>query len=400
MQEKKNPWLDEGSRYDQDEKKKQNVRDLKFQDNSSHNIRVLPSKKPGEFPFFGYKQHWIPQNNTTTGRPVTHGIDERCPVCEWLSVQWDEVHRLKDEEDMTDKSPEVKAILDKISKVSAKTRYDMNVIHREDLYEISEETKEKVAMPKRMSAGATIYKEIFSFAKKWGSPSNEDTGYDLEIETTGSKDRREYRIIPNRDASPLTSDEKELIGKTYNLKELRRYSTVAEIEKVLENAKTPYNEILQYVEKDVSENTGDDNTVEEVEKEIDETVRKSSTSKRNKKQEKIQETESEAESNTNEAESDTNEAESDTNEAEETQSDEEHNIEAYECKGDFDETDSACVDCPVKSKCEEIHPFYVKAKQLKIDVDPHRISKDVIEDVKNKEKPQATESKRGKMIPF
>ncbi|MDD5649684.1 MAG: hypothetical protein PHF86_04590, partial [Candidatus Nanoarchaeia archaeon] len=316
MQEKKNPWLDEGSRYDQDEKKKQNVRDLKFQDNSSHNIRVLPSKKPGEFPFFGYKQHWIPQNNTTTGRPVTHGIDERCPVCEWLSVQWDEVHRLKDEEDMTDKSPEVKAILDKISKVSAKTRYDMNVIHREDLYEISEETKEKVAMPKRMCAGATIYKEIFSFAKKWGSPSNEDTGYDLEIETTGSKDRREYRIIPNRDASPLTSDEKELIGKTYNLKELRRYSTVAEIEKVLENAKTPYNEILQYVEKDVSENTGDDNTVEEVEKEIDETVRKSSTSKRNKKQEKIQETESEAESNTNEAESDTNEAESDTNEAE------------------------------------------------------------------------------------
>lgn len=399
MAEKVNPWLDEGTRYDQEERKKQNIRDLKFLDNNSHTVRILPSKTPGKFPFFGYKQHWIPQNASTTGKPITHGIDERCPVCEWLSVQWDEVHRLKEEEDMTDKSPEVVALLQKIGRVSAKTRYDMNVIHREDPYVIDEETKDKVLTPKRMGVGGTVYKEIFSFAKKWGSPSNDETGYDLEIQTTGAKEKREYRTIPDRDASPLTAEERKAIDKCYILEDLRKTSTLAEMRKFLENAKAPYTEILEYF-PDEEEDAGKSQTqttttstkkdkVEEVEKEIEEKV---AETKATKTKEPAPEPEPEPEP---EADSTETKAEAAADEP----VDDEHNLEVYECKGDYDENDKMCSDCPVKGQCEDVHPFYVKAKQLKIDIDPHRPTKEVVAEV---EKAEATTSapKRGKKIPF
>lgn len=389
--EKVNPWLDEGNRYGEDEGKKQKIRDMKFSDNTTHTVRILPSKKAGEFPFHGYKQHWIPQNGSTTGKPITHGIDERCACCDWVSVQWDEVHRLKEEEDMTDKSPEVEALLTKIGKVSAKTKYDMNVIHREDAFVEDEETKEKRLAIKRMGAGGTIYKEIFGFAKKWGSPSNEETGYDLEIITSGVKERREYRTLPDRDASPLTAEEKALIATCYDLKELRKNTPLAEIKKILEGAKAPYNEILQYVSDEPAATTSTRKTskkekeekdaVEDVEKEIEEAT-KPETSKKEAPVEKKVETVKEPET------------------VAEEPLDDEHNIEVYECKGDFDENDKMCSDCPVKLTCEEVHPFYVKAKQLKIDTDPHRSTKDIVAEVKKAETPSAEAPKRGKRIPF
>jgi hypothetical protein len=387
MAEKVNPWLDEGDRYGEDDgSKKQKIRDMKFSDNTTHTVRVLPSKKAGEFPFHGYKQHWIPQNGSTTGKPITHGIDERCACCDWVSVQWDEIHRLKEEEDMTDKSPEVEALLAKVGRVSAKTRYDMNVIHREDAYVENEETKERQLACKRMGVGGTVYKEIFGFAKKWGSPSNEETGYDLEIITSGVKERREYRTLPDRDASPLTAEEKALIATGYDLKELRKNTPLSEIKKILEGAKAPYNEILQYVSDEPAATSTrktskkEKDPVEDVEKEIEEAT-KTETVKKEAVVEKKVETVKEPETSTEEA------------------LDDEHNIEVYECKGDFDENDKMCSDCPVKATCEEVHPFYVKAKQLKIDTDPHRSTKDIVAEVKKVEAP-AEAPKRGKKIPF
>jgi len=386
MAEKQNPWLDEGSRYD-DTKPKRDMRDLKFLDNTTHTVRVLPSKKLNEFPFFGYKQHWVPQNGSTTGKPVTHGIDERCALCDWLSIQWDEIHRLKEEEDMTDKSPEVEALLAKISKVSAKTRYDMNVIHREDQHVINEETGEKTLAHKRMCVGGTVYKEIFSFAKKWGSPSSDVAGYDLEIITSGVKERREYRTIPDRDASPLTVEEKSLIEKSYDLSSLRKKSTTSEIRKILENAKAPYNEIISFVKDDVEtekpKNVKNDN-VAEVEKEIEQAT-KSVATKEVVKEEKTAPLPVKEETTTQSATEPV---------------DDEHNIEVYECKGDFDENDKNCSDCPVRPACEEVKPFYVKAKQLKIDINPHKLTKAIIEEVKKVEEQQTQTPKRGKKIPF
>lgn len=402
MVEKVNPWLDEGTRYSEEGQGPQTkIREMKFLDNTTHTIRILPSKNPGDFPFHGYKQHWIPQNGSTTAKPVTHGIDERCPVCEWLSVQWNEVHRLKEEEDMTDKSPEVESLLNKISKVSAKTRYDMNILHREDLYVENEETKEKVAAPKRMSAGYTIYTEIFGYAKKWGSPSNEETGYDLEIITSGTKERREYRTIPDRNASPLSNSEKSLIEKCYNLKDLRKNSTIAEIKKLLENAKAPYNEILDFMGENKTRRTKkgkeEETPIEEVEREIEEKVsnQKTEVVKEEQKQELKQDQKQELNQ-------DQKQESQISNESVQNQEpiDDEHNIEVYECKGDFDDNDKMCSDCPVKITCEEIHPYYVKARQLKIDIDPHRLSKEIIDEVKKAEAPQANVSRRGKKIPF
>jgi len=385
MNEKQNPWLDEGTRYDEANRKpKQDIRSLKFQDNATHTVRILPSKKTGEFPFFGYKQHWIPQNGSTIGKPITHGIDDRCACCEYISKIWEEIHRLKEEHDMTDKSPEVVALLEKTSKVGGKVRYDMNVIHREDCTRKDEETGEQVVYSKRMDVGGTVYKEIFGYAKKWGSPSNEETGYDIEIVTTGVKEKREYRLMPDRDASPLTAQEKKLIEKVYDLKSLRQFTSSSEIKKILENARSPFNEeISVYLSNDDSAvKQSQQDVVKETEKEIKKVIEEKSkepvvekvveVAKEEKKEVVIEEN---------------------------TPKDDEHNLEVYECKGDFDENDKMCIDCPVKSDCEQVHPSYVKARQMKINVDPHRPTKEVVDEVKKNEESQPATSKR-KKIPF
>ena len=390
MAEKINPWLDEGTRYEKQEKRS-DVHEMKFKDSTKHAIRILPSKNPDDFPFFGYKQHWIPQNGSLIGKPITHSIDERCAVCEWVSLQWEEIHRLKEEEDMTDKSPEVEALLAKQSKVAGKTRYDMNVYHREDAFVKNEETGETILHPKRVSIGGTVYKEIFGFAKKWGSPSNDKTGYDLEITTTGSKERREYRTIPERDASPLTKDELAALDKCYDLKALRKYTNISEIKKILENAKTPYNEILEFVKEGTTTATKD--SAAEVEKEIAEVVKTPAKTKKEEPKVEQPKTQSPPPPAQKEpvVEAPKTEAEPDNDE---------NNLEVYECKGDFDENDKMCSDCPVRDDCEKVQPVYAKAKQLGINVDPRRLTKDVVADVQNAETPAASAPKRGKKIPF
>lgn len=386
MADKTNPWLDEGQKYDQENKQKE-VRELKFQDNKTHTVRVV-QKKEGDIPFCGYKQHWIPQNGSTTGKPITHGIDERCGVCNWVSTQWDEIHRLKEEEDMTDKSPEVVAVFEKQQKVAAKTKYDMNVLHREDLYVINKETGEKILAPKRMCAGSTVYKEIFGYAKKWGSPSNAKSGYDLEIKTTGAKERREYSVIPDRNASPLTEEEIKSLDKCFTLDQYRKTTSISDIKKILENAKSPYNEILSFIKEDgiasiqTVSSKSQDNPVE-VEKEINQAI-KSEPKKEEKKSEPVKE--------------EPKKEEPKKEEVKPAPVDDEHNIEVYECKGDHDENDQMCVDCPVKTDCEEIHPIYVKAKQLGVNIDPHRRIAEIKEDVKKLEEP--AKPVRGKKIPF
>jgi hypothetical protein len=394
--EKQNPWLDEGSKYDDQEKqKKRDIRDMKFQDNTTHTARLLPAKNANDVPYYAYKQHWIPQNGTTLSKPITHGIDERCACCEWVSVQWDEIHRLKEEEDMTDKSPEVEALFNKQSKVAAKSRYDMNVIHREDCFIANAETGEKKLASKRMCAVPTVYKEIFSFAKKWGSPSNEKTGYDLEIITSGTKERREYRVIPNRDASPLKPEEIKLLDTMCDLKSLRKNTPISEVRKILENAKAPYNEILSYMGDEKGETSAASKPAEkhaDVEKEIEKEIAKPAETKVAAKEEPKAQTKPETKP----------EPETKTASAAEPV-DDEHNIEVYECKGDFDENDKMCSDCPVRTKCEKVHPFYIKAKQAGINIDPHRATQDVVNDVTKAEAPAAAPEsapKRGKKIPF
>jgi len=381
MADKQNPWLDEGTRFEGQEKKKKDIRDMVFKDNTTHTIRVMPAKVANEFPFFGYKQHWIPQNGSLVGKPITHGIDERCEVCDWISTQWEEIHRLKEEEQMTDKSPEVVALLDKVRKVNGKSKYDMNILHREDLMAVNEETGEKFLAAKRMAAVSTVYKEIFSFAKKWGSPSDEKTGYDLEVVTSGPKEKREYKVLPDREASPLTKEEQALMEKLYDLKGLRKFSTQEEIKKALENAKTPYDEILSFVKQNTTNSTS--TTTQQIEKEIAAVKEPAKTVvKEDKKVEPVVETK-----------------------AVETASTNEGNIEDYECKGDYDENDELCAECPVKPACEEVHPFYIKATALKIDTDPRtRKTTDVIADVKKAEGTTEASAeaapRRGKRIPF
>ena len=399
MSEKLNPWLDEGARYDdQEKKKKRDIRDMKFLENNEHKIRILPAKNANDSPMHGYKQHWIPQNGTNISKPITHGLDDRCSVCDYISVQWDEIHRLKEEEDMTDKSPEVEALFAKQGKVSAKSRYDMNIIDRKDSFAINEETGEKKLVSKRMCAVPTVYKEIFSFAKKWGSPSNEKSGYDLEINTSGTKERREYSVIPDRNSSPLSEEETKLLDSLYDLKALRKSTPVTEIRKILENAKAPYDEIINFmkpgegVEGEATTSTKPTDSAKEVAKEIEKEIKKTEPVAVKQEAKPVAEV----------AKQEQLKASAPVAPPAPEPTDDEKNIEVYECKGDFDENDKMCSDCPVKASCEQVHPFYVKAKQQGINVDPRRSTQDVVADVKKTETPEpaVAKSTRGKKIPF
>ena len=156
------------------------IREFRFDNNHEHTLRLIPQKDPKKLPFHGYIIHWVPQQNSKKGRPIVHAIDKRCILCEYVSDLWTEINRLKEEEDCTDKSPNVQKIYALIQGISGKKKYDFNILDREDLKH--EVNGKKVVAPKRFTTPSTVWKPIFEYAKnpKWGSPSDEKNGYDLQ----------------------------------------------------------------------------------------------------------------------------------------------------------------------------------------------------------------------------
>lgn len=422
-----NPWAKENAKGNKSSYAE--VKDLRFEDDSTAKVRILPAKQ-GELPFHKYVIHWIPQINSKKGRPIIHSQDKRCAVCEYISEIWDEINRLKEEENLTDKSPEIKTLLDKISQVKAGKKCDMNVIDR-DNSTFKDESGKTGILIKRMTVGKTVYDKIFSLAssEKWGDPSNAKSGYDIEIEVVGAGMRREYNVNPDRDNSPLTEEETIAIEKAYNLAALRKPTTFKDSYDIIDNAKHPYNEIIEKM-KEGSEDEeprkrssrkadeDDDNEEEKSSKskkvEKDENEEKSSKSKKdekedeeerpvkNKKVEKEEEKEEEEKSSKNEEEPIKNKKETTSSENDENNSD---NINDYECKGDYADDDKACLTCKAKDDCEEFQPIFVKAKKLGIDVKPERTIEEIKKDYrKKKEEGTATDSKESapkkRSIPF
>jgi len=200
-------------------------------------IRILPNPKGG-LPFVKYTVHWIPMKTSKNNRPIIHDVKFKCPVCEFVGSLWSEVYRLKEEEGMTDKDPEIQKLLKQIGVFRGKKTYDMNVIHREDYR--ADDSKIKI---KRLVAGPTIWKPIIELgnSSKWGNPSTASAkGYDLTITVDGEKLKREYTVLPDSERKALTDEEMTAVKeRAYDLAKLRVFSSPTEMLDVIENSKPP-----------------------------------------------------------------------------------------------------------------------------------------------------------------
>ena len=397
-----NEWAKESERHGSGGEKFADIRDFKFKDNHTHNIRILPGKTDDDFPCYGYVIHWIPQMNSKKGRPIVHSFEKKCVVCDFVSELWTEINRLKEEEDMTDESPEVKKVYAKIQAIGGKKKYDMNVLDREDMFG-EDKNKKPVIMPKRLSASSTIWKPVFEYAKnpKWGSPSNAKTGYDFEITIEGEQERRKYNLAPDRDASPLTDEELEAVKRGYDLPKLRKATSVADFQDILKNAKPPYNEIVNRIGDDDSEDKEDKNDKGSKEKNEAEEPEEKETPHPQEEKKTEKQKEPEVEKETAKEPEEVEEPETAESSASDD-SDDPNNINSYECKGQCDKEDAGCKDCPVQTDCVELQPYVIKAKKLDINIDQD--AEEIVKQVKEKEKPEekveekAEEKKEGKIM--
>lgn len=403
-----NPWLAEADKQDQGGKRFEDIRDLRFKDDNEVDVRIVPHPKPNQFPFYGYVTHWMPQKESSKNRPITHPIDDRCPVCEWISEQWREINRLKEEEDMTDKSPEVKKIYDRQGKVRGKKRYDMNVLDRSDMKceKVQNEDGEEIRKlaVKRMAAPYNVYEEVFKCAKKSGSPSDPETGYDFTITTAGQGARRQYSVQPDRSDSPLTDAEKEAVKNGYELEKLRKTTSIEDMTDIIEKAEEPYTEILEHFEGYTQEEEKEEK--EEEEKKEEKPKAKKEVKKEEPKKEEKEETPEEAPEETGSDDDSSDDSGSDDSGDDEASEDSAEDLDAgdldnYECKGGYDPDDTqACNNpddpCPVVDSCKKITPIYDKAKKLGIDVDNKRPVAEVMKEVKAKESGSKEEEQTGK----
>jgi hypothetical protein len=246
-----NPWAKE---YEENApRKRSDVLGMTWKQ-GDHTLRICPNPKGG-LPFVKYTVHWIPMKTSKNNRPIIHNVKFKCPVCEFVSTLWSEVYRLKEEEDMNDKSPEVQKLMKQIQTFRGKKTYDMNVIHREDYK--TDDGKIKI---KRLVAGPTIWKPIIELgnSSKWGNPSaSGERGYDLTVTVDGEKLKREYTILPDSERKALTDEEIEAIKtKAYDLAKLRVFSSPSDMLDIIVDAKPPLDGIsLKKLKKLIS---GDD----------------------------------------------------------------------------------------------------------------------------------------------
>lgn len=402
---KQNAWAKESEKHGGSSLPE--VREMRFEDDATQTIRILPGKDD-EPPFYGYIIHWIPIQNSKKGRPIVHAFDKRCVVCEYISELWGEVNRLKEEEDMTDKSPEVKKVLDKISRISGKKKYDFNILDRNDLkHDID---GKKVVAPKRMTAGATVWKPIFEYAKnpKWGDPANQEEGYDFDITVEGSGQRRTYSVSPDREATALAKDELASIKHAYDLASLRKHSTLANISDILKNAQAPYNELYDRIADSSTEESSSKPRKESkkpAKQEVEEPDEEETTA--TETQEEAVEEKPEAKEKADEVEEPTEDADEEEDAKEDEKSDEveepaedgedegedSDDPNDYSCKGEFDKEDKGCIVCTAKDGCSEFTPIYDKAKELGIDVSEERSIDEITADVKKREAESSKEEK-------
>jgi len=368
MSHENNPWAKEA---EEGQKKKSDIIGMTWKP-GDHTIRICPNliEKNG-LPFVKYIVHWIPIKTSIKNRPIIHSVDYKCPVCDFVSLLWSEVYRLKEEENMNDESPEVKKIKKQINIFHGKKTYDMNIIHRED----ATDDKGRVKI-KRLVAGPTIWKPIIELGNsaKWGNPSSEGPrGYDITVTVTGEKIKREYTTLPDSERTALTAEEIEAIKtRGYNLKKLRDFSTVEEMIDVIENAKPPLDTIsLKKLKKQLKEDSdSNDEKVEVKNDDEDSDVKIPASTEVDEDESDSKEVEStkdvSAFSNKEVSENTSEEA---TEESNDDSTEETITLDKLDCRGTHDKSDVGCQECPLDEECKQLKStFKAKSDELGITI--------------------------------
>lgn len=408
-----NPWSKEAE--DNQSKNRQSKIVGMAWKTGEHNIRILPAKEKGKLPFVKYIVHWVPVKTAKNDRPIIHAVDYRCPVCEYVSTLWSEIYRLKEEEEMTDKSPEVQKLLKLAGKLRGKKTYDMNVIHRNDYK--TDDGKVKI---KRLVAGPTIWKSILELgnSEKWGNPSAEGSrGYDLTVTVDGEGLKREYTILPDPERKPLTDEELKAVQESaYDLVKLRKFSTAKEIIDVLKVAKAPLDSLdLKAIKKSLFEDLGgenegnqssstsdheqesDDDSDDSHEDDVHQPVPKSPSSSKVDDDDDNEPNPAPVSSNADEDDDDDKEAkaviakdaekeEKAFSQTPESSDDPSSGIYELDCRGTFDAEDIGCKECDYIKGCKQLKN-YLKEKADVLGLDIEDLSGVEIEKlIKQKEK--------------
>ena len=427
MAHEDNPWSKEAEE-NQTKRKQSDINKMTWSE-GEHTIRVMPPKVEGKPPFVKYIVHWVPVKTAKKDRPIIHAVDFKCPVCDFVSELWSEIHRLKEEEELTDKSPEVQKIAKQISKLRGKKTYDMNIIHRNDLKNDKGQIKIK-----RLVAGPTIWKSVIELgnSEKWGNPSAAGSrGYDLTVTVDGEGLKREYTILPDPDRRPLTEEELNALKEFgYDLAKLRKFSTAKEIFEVVKNAKSPLDNVdLKKVKKDLEAWSGeslslttatssnsndedvsapddDDNAFKgEADIDADEPVTTSKKSSPEKETEENDENEVDPKEVARKEKIEEKEekafSKDESDEDEPTPSDSDPEVSAtlnvMDCRGTYDGEDVGCQECSLMDDCKTLKKeFRTKADELEISIKD--LSGVEIENtIKRKEKELAAKKPMGKM---
>jgi hypothetical protein len=433
MAHEDNPWSREALENQSRKSRRSDVTNMTWKP-GEHNVRILPSKTGEGLPFVKYIVHWVPVKNGKNDRPIIHAVDYKCPVCEFVGSLWSEVYRLKEEDEMTDKSPEVQKLVKQAGKLKGKKTYDMNILHRNDYK--TEDGKIKI---KRLVAGPTIWKSVMELgnSEKWGNPSTAGKrGYDLTVTVDGDGLKREYTILPDPDRKALTEEEIEALKERgYDLAALRVFSTVKEIFETIMNAKAPLDSIdLKKVkraleawsgeslsavstQKPASTSDADDQTEgSDDESETDTPVTQRSSAKQPADEEdrdvKTPPADDDDDDEKAEASAAAKKEASKEDKAfskaekDEPASDKEDDESAYklsemDCRGTHDPDDVGCQECPHADSCKELKKeFRSKAEELGISLKDMSSGVEVEAAIKAKEKELAAkkaERPSGKM---
>lgn len=362
-----NPWSNESE--ESNKTKRSDIVGMTWKQ-GDHTLRICPSVKPNGLPFVKYIVHWIPIKTSVKNRPIVHDVKYKCPVCDYVGLLWSEVYRLKEEENMTDESPEIKKLIKQIGVFRGKKTYDMNVIHREDYR--NETGKVKI---KRLVAGPTIWKPVIELgnSSKWGNPSAAgDRGYDLTVTVTGEKIKREYTILPDSERKSLTEEEIQAIKDTaYDLIKLRVFSSVEEMIDVIENAKPPLDTInLKKLKKQLKEVDSDDDEKSSAPAATDDDTTATTAHNANDEDDRDVATppaddETEAETHTD----DDRDAGAFASPESEEANEDSVAFETLDCRGTYDAEDVGCQECPFVDQCQELKStFKTKAKELNISI--------------------------------
>jgi len=394
MPHEDNPWAKEAEE-NQSRQRQSDINNMTWKP-GEHTIRILPAKKKGGMPFAKYIVHWIPVKTAKNDRPIVHAVDYKCPVCEFVGELWSEIYRLKEEEEMTDKSPEVQKLVKQASKLRGKKTYDMNVIHRDDARTDSGKIKVK-----RLVAGPTIWKAIIELgnSEKWGNPSSAGKrGYDLTVTVDGEGLKREYTILPDPDRKPLTDDELEAVESAYDLEKLRKFSTAKDILDILKSAKAPLDSVdLQKVKKSLSvdfekstnNSDDDDDTTESTDApshnddDDDNDVAAPSNDDSDDDNDGSSDDDNDGSSDDdNDSDDDDDEEDQKKNKQNKKEAaafsssddsgddSDDDGLTAMDCRGTYDGEDIGCQECDYVGDCKRLQKdFASKAKELDIDID-------------------------------